>query len=302
MVGGFFSAQRNELAIPLGFWLRAEQLPLFTLAVLRHYERSGDRTTRTRSRVMYLIEALGLDAYRAEVVETWRSLGAGPGDGVLHDGSHLVSRAPRDLCGVYPQKQPELCWVGLNVPMGRLDSAALYALVGLASGYGNGELRFTESQNVLIVDVPSQRAEALLAEPLLQRFPSDPGPLVAEAVSCTGNHYCGLALIPTKSTALAVLAELEQRLVLPESVRNHWTGCPNACGQPYMGQIGLMGAKARQDGQMVEAVKIFLGGSMADDPQLAVLYEKAVPLSELPDVLETLLVERFGASRRNGSA
>jgi ferredoxin-nitrite reductase len=53
---------------------------------------------------------------------------------------------------------------------------------------------------------------------------------------------------------------------------------------------------------MVEAVKIFLGGSMADDPQLAVLHEKAVPLSDLPDVLETLLVERFGASRRNASA
>jgi ferredoxin-nitrite reductase len=302
MVGGFFSAQRNELAIPLGLWLRPEELPQFTLAVLRHYERRGDRTTRNRSRVMYLIEALGLDAYRAEVVETWGALAAGAGEGVLHDGSHLVSRAPRDVCGVHPQKQPGLCWVGLNVPMGRLDSAALYALVDMARGYGSGELRFSESQNVLIVDVPAQRADALLEEPLLRRFPSDPGPLLAEAVSCTGNHYCGLAQISTKRTALAVLQELEQRLVLPESVRNHWTGCPNACGQPYMGQIGLMGAKARKDGQMVEAVKIFLGGSMADDPQLAVLHEKAVPLSDLPDVLETLLVERFGASRRNASA
>jgi len=186
--------------------------------------------------------------------------------------------------------------------MGRLDSADLYALADLARTHGSGELRFTESQNVLIVDVPTQRLAALLEEPLLRRFPRDPGPLMAEAVSCTGNLYCGLAQIPTKSTALAVLQELEQRLVLPEAVRNHWTGCPNACGQPYMGQIGLMGAKARKDGQMVEAVKIFLGGSMADDPQLAVLHQKAVPLSDLPDVLETLLVERFGASRRNGSA
>lgn len=302
MVGGFFSAQRNELAIPLGLWLRPEDLPLFTLAVLLHYERRGDRATRQRSRVMYLIESLGLDAYRAEVLETLRSLGGGAGDAVPHDGSHLVSRSPRDVCGVHAQKQPELCWVGLNVPMGRLDSAALYALVDLARSYGSGELRFSESQNVLIVDVPTQRAAALLEEPLLRRFPSDPGPLLAEAVSCTGNHYCGLALIPTKSTALAVLAELEQRLVIPEAVRNHWTGCPNACGQPYLAQIGLMGAKARKEGQMVEAVKIFLGGSMAEDPQLAVLHEKAVPLSDLPDVLETLLVERFGASRRNASA
>ena len=301
MVGGFFSAQRNELAIPLGLWLRPEQLPLFTLAVLRHYERRGDRTTRQRSRVMYLIEALGLDAYRAEVLETMGALGGSTGEAVLHDGSHLVSSAPRDVCGVHPQKQPGLCWVGLNVPLGRLDSAAMYALVELARGYGSGELRFSESQNILIVDVPTQRISALLEEPLLRRYPSDPGPLLAEAVSCTGNHYCGLALIPTKSTALAVLQELEQHLVLPDAVRTHWTGCPNACGQPYLGQIGLMGTKARKDGQMVEAVKIFLGGSMAADPQLAVLHQKAVPLSDLPDVLETLLVERFGASRRNAS-
>jgi ferredoxin-nitrite reductase len=178
----------------------------------------------------------------------------------------------------------------------------MFSLVELARGYGSGELRFSESQNILIVDVPTQRVSALLEEPLLQRFPSDPGPLLAEAVSCTGNHYCGLALIPTKSTALAVLQELEQHLVFPDAVRTHWTGCPNACGQPYLGQIGFMGTKARKDGQMVEAVKIFLGGSMAEDPQLAVLHQKAVPLSDLPDVLETLLVERFGASRRNASA
>ncbi len=301
MVGGFFSAQRNELAIPLGLWLRAEQLPLFTLAVLRHYEHCGDRSSRQRSRLMYLIEALGLDGYRDAVLETYRSLGGDLAEGIPHDGSHLVTRAPRDVCGQHPQKQPGLCWVGLNIPMGRLDSTAMFALADLARDYGSGELRFSESQNVLIVNVPIERAAALRAEPLTLRFPSAPGPLLAEAISCTGNHYCGLAQIPTKSTALAVVEALEQRLEIPHPVRNHWTGCPNACGQPYMGEIGLMGAKARKDGQMVEAVKIFLGGSMSAEPQLALLHNKAVPLSDLTDVLETLLVERFGASRRPAS-
>ena len=133
-------------------------------------------------------------------------------------------------------------------------------------------------------------------------FPIAPGPLMAEAVSCTGNRYCSFALIPTKTTAQGVLEELEQRLELPHAVRMHWTGCPNACGQPYMGQIGLMGAKARKDGEMVEAVKIFLGGSLDADPKLAELHDKGVPLSDLPDVLEQLLVERFGAQRRRAAA
>lgn len=299
MVGGFFSAPRNELAIPLGLWLRPDQLSGFSLAVLRHYEAHGDRTARNRSRVMYLIEALGLEAYRAQVVDTWTALEGPAAVALPHDGSHLVNRAPRDICGVHPQKQPGLCWLGLNVPLGRLDAGSMVELARLARCYGSGELRFSESQNVLIADVPEERVAALLAEPLLQRFPVNPGPLLAEAVSCTGNRYCSFALIPTKTTARAVVEELERRLELPHAVRSHWTGCPNACGQPYLGQIGLMGAKARQDGKMVEAAKIYVGGSMDAEPRLAELAEKAVPLSELPDVLEALLVERFGARRRS---
>ncbi|MCP9847603.1 ferredoxin--nitrite reductase [Synechococcus sp. Lug-A] len=299
MVGGFFSAQRNELAIPLGLWLQADQLPAFTLAVLRHYERQGDRSNRNKTRLMYLIDALGLDCYRAEVVESYGAVaGADAAALVPHDGSHLVCRAPRDICGVHAQKQPGLHWVGLHVPMGRLHADGMGDLARLARTYGSGGLRLSESQNALIADVPGDQLEALLAEPLLQQFRVDPGALAAEAVSCTGNRYCSFALIPTKSTAQAVVEELERRLEVPHGVRTHWTGCPNACGQPYMGSIGLMGAKARKDGEMVEAVKVFLGGSMAADPRLAELHDKGIPLSELPEALEQILVERFGARPR----
>jgi ferredoxin-nitrite reductase len=306
MVGGFFSAQRNELAIPLGLWLPAAQLPGFTLAVLRHFERAGNRQQRNKSRLMYLVDQLGLEDYRQAVLATWAELAAelgceqagDPATAAAHDGSHLVDRAPRDGLGVQPQQQAGQSWVGLHVPMGRLDAEGMAELARLARTYGSGELRLTEAQNALIVNVPTEHLEALLAEPLLQRFRPDPSPLQAEAVSCTGNAYCSFALMPTKGTAQAVLEELERRVELPHAVRMHWTGCPNACGQPYMGQIGLMGAKARKDGQMVEAAKIFLGGAMDAEPQLAELHHKGVPLSDLADVLEQLLVERFGARRR----
>ena len=301
MVGGFFSAQRNALAIPLGLWLRADQLPAFTLAVLRHYEQNGDRSSRSRCRLMYLIEARGLETYRSEVLQAYAKLGATEAV-AEHDGSHLVTRAPRDVCGIHAQKQTGRCWVGLNVPMGRLDADAMAELAQLARRYGRGELRLSESQNVVIADVPTEQLPRLLEEPLLRRFPTTPGPLLAEAVSCTGNRYCSFALIPTKSTAQAVLEELEQRLEFPHPLRTHWTGCPNACGQPYLGQIGLIGAKARLDGQMVEAVKIYLGGSMQADPRLAELHDKGVPLSALPDRLEALLVEHFGARRKEAEA
>jgi ferredoxin-nitrite reductase len=295
MVGGFFSAQRNELAIPLGLWLRAEQLPAFSLATLRHFAQHGNRQARNKSRLMYLIDQLGLEVYRGAVLSEFIRLG---GEAYSHDGRHLVNRAPRSCLGVNRQKQAGLHWVGLGVPMGRLDGDAMVALADLARRYGAGELRFTEAQNALIPHVPEDRLEELLAEPLLRRFRPNPGPLLAEAVSCTGNRYCSFALIPTKSTAQSVLESLEQRLELPQPVRTHWTGCPNACGQPYMGEIGLLGAKAREGGQMVEAAKVYLGGSMGATPQLAELHHKGVPLSSLIDALEDLLVEHHGAKRR----
>ena len=295
MVGGFFSAQRNELAIPLELWLRAEQLPAMSLAVLRHFERCGNRQARNKSRLMYLVDALGLAGYREAVLAEFQALG---GEAFSHDGQHLVDRAPRSALGVNPQQQEGLHWVGLSVPMGRLDAAGMAGLAQLARRYGSGELRLTEAQNLLLVDVAEAVVQDLLAEPLLQRYSPNPGALMAEAVSCTGNRYCSFALIPTKTTAQTVVEELERRLELPHAVRSHWTGCPNACGQPYMGEIGLMGAKARHDGQMVEAAKIFLGGDMGRDPRLAELHDKGVPLSQLADVLEDLLIERFGARRR----
>jgi len=295
MVGGFFSAQRNELAIPLGLWLRGDQLPGFSLAVLRHFERCGNRQARNKSRLMYLVDELGLEAYRQAVLAEFSGLG---GQADPHDGQHRVTRAPRSGLGVQPQQQAGLHWVGLSVPVGRLDAQAMAELAAVARRHGSGELRLTEAQNVLIVNVPEERLQALLAEPLLQRFSPTPGSLMAEAVSCTGNRYCSFALIPTKTTAQAVVEELERRLELPHAVRTHWTGCPNACGQPYMGEIGLMGGKARHDGQMVEAVKIFLGGDMGADPKLAELHDKGVPLVQLVPVLENLLIERYGARRR----
>ncbi len=295
VVGGFFSAQRNELAVPLGLWVAPEQLPSFTLAVLAHFGRHGNRVARNKSRLMYLIDQLGLEAYREAVVGELEGIG---GEAFPHDGTHLVNRAPRSGVGVHAQGQAGFHWVGLSVPTGRLDAGAMAELARLARSYGDGELRLTEAQNVLIANVPTERVEALLAEPLLARFRPNPGALEAEAVSCTGNRYCSFALIPTKTTAQTVVEELEKRLELPHAVRTHWTGCPNACGQPYMGEIGLMGAKARHDGEMVEAAKIFLGGSMSSDPKLAELHDKGVPLTQLADVLEDLLVERFGARRK----
>lgn len=61
--------------------------------------------------------------------------------------------------------------------------------------------------------------------------PAPAGPLLRGLVSCTGAQFCSLALIETKNRALEVVRQLEAELDIPSTVRIHWTGCPNSCGQ-----------------------------------------------------------------------
>jgi ferredoxin-nitrite reductase len=194
MVGGFFSASRNELAVPLGLWLRPQQLADFSLAVLLHYERQGLRASRHKSRLMYLIDQLGLEAYRQELIEAFASLGK-------------LRRCPRRQPSGQPgpplragRPGPEATWLALGRPECAHGPARCRRPVWPGPPRPDlwpGELRLTEAQNVLIPGIASNQLESLLAEPLLQRFRTEPGPLEAEAVSCTGNRYCSFALIPT---------------------------------------------------------------------------------------------------------
>ena len=132
-----------------------------------------------------------------------------------------------------------------QVPVGRLTAQDLQDLATASLNYGSGEVRLTEDQNVILVGLPNDKQDALKADALVQRFPLEPGHISAGTVSCTGNTYCGFALTNTKDQALEAAKELDQELNLPEELKIHWTGCPNTCGQAYMGAIGLTGTKAK---------------------------------------------------------
>ena len=238
---------------------------------------------------MWLVDYWGMDKFRAEV------------EAVL--GQTLATAAPtdeisqdkKDHLGVHAQKQAGLNYVGLHVPMGRLDADRMFELARLGEVYGNGELRLTVEQNVILTHIPTENLAPLLAEPLLQTFQIDPPPLSRSVISCTGARYCNFALIETKQRAWQLAQELDGELDLPQRVRIHWTGCPNSCGQPQAGDIGLIGSKTRQDGQTVEAANIYTGGKVGKGACLGSLQEKSVPVSDLKDHLRQILIDQFGA-------
>jgi len=292
LVGGFFSARRCAEAIGLDVWVDPRDVVPLCEAVLLVYRDHGLRANRQKARLMWLIDEWGLEKFRAAVErQTGHPLlrAAEKDEVVWHK---------RDLLGVHAQKQPGLNFVGLHVPVGRLNALEMMELARLAEVYGSGELRLTVEQNVLIPNVPDSRVAPLLKEPLLKKFSPNPGPLQRGLVSCTGNQFCNFALIETKNRAVALMEELEAELEIPQTVRIHWTGCPNSCGQPQVADIGLMGTTARKDGRVVEAVDIYMGGEVGKDAKLGECVRKGIPCEDLKPVLVELLIEHFGARPR----
>ncbi len=289
LVGGFFSAKRCEPAIPLNAWVEPDRVVALCRAILEVYRDNGLRGNRQKSRLMWLIDEWGLEKFRSEVE---RQMEVTLATQALKDE---IIWEKRDHIGVYKQKQLGLNYVGLNIPVGRFYAADMFDLARLAEVYGNGEIRLTVEQNVIIPNIPNTRLEAFLCEPLLDKFSTNPEPLTRALVSCTGAQFCNFALVETKNRALAIAKELETELSMPKPVRIHWTGCPNSCGQPQVAEIGLMGTKARKDGKMVEGVDLYMGGKVGKDAQLGSCVQKGIPCEDLKPILRNLLIENFAA-------
>jgi ferredoxin-nitrite reductase len=202
-----------------------------------------------------------------------------------------------DHLGIHPQKPrsihdvDKLHSVGCLVPVGRITSAQLRGVAGVAERYGSGDIRITVGQNLVIVNIPESRIGALADEPIFQELPYNPSPIMRGLVSCTGNDYCHMALIDTKSYAIDIARALEKRTegkkIQPLTI--HWSGCPAGCGLHQVATIGLQGCRSRVNGQVVDAAHVCVNGRSGPQPVVASDLMYDVPCDKLVDALEPLV-------------
>ncbi|XP_051146768.1 ferredoxin--nitrite reductase, chloroplastic [Andrographis paniculata] len=296
LVGGFFSAKRCAEAIPLDAWVPGDDVLPVCGAILEAFRDLGFRGNRQKTRMMWLIDELGIEVFRKEVAKRM------PQQHLERASSEDLVDSKwerRDYFGVHPQKQEGYSFVGIHIPVGRVDADDMDELARLADVYGSGELRLTVEQNIVIPNIENLKVEALLREPLLEKFSPEPPILMKGLVACTGNQFCGQAIIETKARAMKVTEEVQRQVSVGRAVRMHWTGCPNTCGQVQVADIGFMGCMARdRSGKMVEGVDVYVGGRIGSDSHLGEVYKKGVPCGELAALVVELLVDRFGAVRR----
>lgn len=284
LVGGKMGSGGFTIASPLDVFVVASEAVEVTAELTRIYRDHGPREARSKCRLAFLIEDWGVPRLREELV-TRR------GRELETAGADARRSQHDDHLGVHPQKQPGLMSVGLSITTGRVNPQQLDELARLADTYGGGQIRLTTGQNAILVDVPAQDVEALLAEPLLERLSPKPSPFFRGMVACTGTDFCNLALIETKSRAVELSTALEQRLGRDmDPVTIHWSGCPAGCGNHQAADIGLRGFRANIGGQLVDAVAIYAGGRTGPDATVGEQILETVPCDEaLPELVATIV-------------
>jgi ferredoxin-nitrite reductase len=286
LVGGALGGTSPRLAEPLDVFVLPDQVAALFTAVLRVYRDHGPREQRTKARLKLLVDEWGMPKVREEVEREMRIP-------LLRPGTDARTTFGGDHLGVHAQRDPDVHYIGLHVPVGRITADQLEGLARLARIYGNNEVRLTVGQNAIITGVKGSALPRLMREPLLRQLRPDPPAVWRNLVACTGKDYCHFSLIDTKKRAIELAMELESRgVAVPDGTRINISGCVHACGKHHIANIGLQGANVRVGDDVIEAADIYEGGSLGHTGQLALRTTEKVPMSDMADAITTILARQ----------
>jgi len=286
LVGGVTG--HGHFARDTGLLLEPSQCVAYACGIIRVFVKNGNRTNRKRARLAFVVNEMGmsgfLEAVQSEIDFT---------PALVDPASYEARRVPDRFAhvGVHPQPEPGLNYVGVAMLVGKMTVAQMRGLAALTREYGDGLLRFTIWQNVVIAGVADKDLPALKKGLIELGYHYEPSRCISGLAACTGNFGCKLSATDTKRQAGDIAAHFER--VLPDGppLGIVLTGCPNSCAQHFCADIGLLGVKTKVGGESVEAYTITLGGGTDADQGLGREFAKAVPHHDVPQLLERVVRE-----------
>ena len=278
----------RDFARDTGVVVRPQDATKVSDAVVRVFIEHGDRTNRNKARLKYVLDAWGFEKFLSAIEEKlgWK-LTRAPAEAVkprpLFDRSAHI--------GVRAQKQAGLNWIGVVFPVGKITIQQMRGLAKIARDLGDGDIRLTVWQNLLISGVPDDKvalAEVAIASLGLATSATA---IRAGLVSCTGATGCRFAAAHTKENAEEIAAWCEARVTLDTPVNIHLTGCHHSCAQHYIGDIGLIAARVavNDDGDTVDGYHMLVGGGFGPEAGLAREIYKDVKATDAPKAIERML-------------
>ena len=257
-------------------------------AIVRVFVDTGDRTNRLKARMKYVIDGMGLDRFLVLVEEKL---------GHAFTRVPAAALAPRPAfdrmahIGVHPQKQEGLSWIGVSLPLGKVTCEQMRGLARIARDLGDGDIRLTVWQNLLISGVRDENVALAVAAIEATGLAVKTSQIRAGLIACTGNAGCKFAASDTKRHAAEIGDWCEPRVDIDTPLNIHLTGCHHSCAQHYISDIGLIAAKVPvgEEDDTVEGYHLFAGGGFGPNADVGREVYHDLKAEDAPRTVEKLL-------------
>jgi sulfite reductase beta subunit-like hemoprotein len=283
LVGGGLSSV-PRIAKDMGVFIPKEEANEILAAITSVWsEDLKYRVSRVKARLKFMVDDIGPEGVR-ERVEA--KLGRALEDYTLPP----VAVEPSHHLGVHPQKQEGLSYIGVPVHLGLVSGDQMIAIAELANRFG-GDIRLTRQQNFIVTGVPNESVPQAVAELEKIGFPLDVNPVRGNSIACTGEPHCNFSVAETKTRLGRLIDGLEERFGDDiADLRLHLDGCPHACAQHWVGDLGFQGTTSRDEGGVRrQAYDIFVRGSLGPEPEVGKSLFRRVPTDELDAAVEGLI-------------
>ncbi len=320
---------------PQNAWVLHEFIPPDRLipvceAVVRVFDRVGNRKNRNQARMKYAIRKMGWEAFSAEIekeaatIPATRSIEVRPD---AEDGRPERSDAPVDLhrrvvssgseafrawarTNARPQKQRGYSMAFVTLGRGDITSEQMESLAGIIETHGSGVLRTAVDQNLLIRWVRTEDLPALYDRLAAIGLGTGEAGRLLDPTSCPGAESCKLAVTASRELASSVKETLLQAsgnggrelIAAAGDLRVKISGCPNSCGQHHVAGLGFHGAARNIGGEIVPAYQLFLGGSVDGEGAHFGRRSVKIPARRVPEALMRLLGLYRDERRENETA
>jgi sulfite reductase beta subunit-like hemoprotein len=293
-------------------------------ALVSMFHDTGNRNNLKKARFKFVVATLGAEEFDQRVQEYFQRIEAERGDELRaglrkwiaenwkpESGPELKGGMPTSKTPGFDrwlktntgeQKQKGYYYADIKLPLGDITAPQMRVIADIARKYGNGNVRTSIAQNLLLPFVPYENLGAVYDALAAIGLHEAGAYTISDVTSCPGADYCDLAVTKSMGVAgrirahLSVLGDTHDKL---GNFEVKVSGCPNGCGQHHVGDIGMTGMMVKKDGIEEPHFALMLGGGgIEEDFQYGARVDGKYHEETAPYVVERL-VEYYLANRQN---
>lgn len=280
MVAGGLGSQARQADVFHEFIEQDKIIPL-TEAILRVFDRYGERKNRMKARLKFLLRDIGIDQFKELVNQELLSL---ENSTIPVAYEEVLPEVRKDLPSlqvdekelsafenwkknnVIQQKQIDLFSIQLKIQLGNIKTSKIKQLTGLISEYSGNEVTLTIRQNLMIRHVPENQLPRFYELLKSLSLVNDGYEQVADITSCPGTDTCNLGIANTTGLSVAIEQELGKHSISDDQMTIKISGCMNSCGQHMIANVGFQGMSIKtKDKRVIPAVQVLIGGGIIGD-------------------------------------